>query len=89
LQEAVYTWSKYLDELPMNIYTQVGSLNAHRYTQFTSLLAALHFLPARANSSPKYPTQNRAGGVAEVVEHLSSKHEALSSNPSTTKKIHK
>jgi hypothetical protein len=27
-----------------------------------------------------------AGGVAEVVEHLSSKHEAFNSNPSTSKK---
>jgi hypothetical protein len=33
--------------------------------------------------SQKYPTQNRAGGV---VECLSSKCEALSSNPSTAKK---
>jgi hypothetical protein len=32
-------------------------------------------------------TQNRAGGVAEVVEQLpGKKNEALSSNPSTTKK---
>jgi hypothetical protein len=29
---------------------------------------------------------NRSGGVAQEVQHLSSKHEALSSNPSTTKK---
>jgi hypothetical protein len=27
-----------------------------------------------------------AGGVAQVIEHLPGKHEALSSNPSTTKK---
>jgi hypothetical protein len=27
--------------------------------------------------SPKYPTQKRAGGVAQVVECLHSKHEAL------------
>jgi hypothetical protein len=27
-----------------------------------------------------------AGGVAQVIEHLSSKHEALSSNPSTEKR---
>jgi hypothetical protein len=33
--------------------------------------------------SQKYPTQKRAGGVAQVVEHLPSKCEALSSNPST------
>jgi hypothetical protein len=32
----------------------------------------------------KYPTQKRAGGVAQVVEHLLSKREALNSNPSTT-----
>jgi hypothetical protein len=29
--------------------------------------------------SCKYPTQERAGGVAQVLEHLTSKHEALSS----------
>jgi hypothetical protein len=29
----------------------------------------------------KYPTQKRASGVAQVVECLPSKHEALSSNP--------
>jgi hypothetical protein len=34
----------------------------------------------------KNPIQNRAGGVAEVVKHLPSKCEALSSNSSTTKK---
>jgi hypothetical protein len=34
-----------------------------------------------------YTTQNRAGEVAQVVEHLPSKHEALSSNPSPGKKI--
>jgi hypothetical protein len=28
----------------------------------------------------------RTGGVAQAVQHLQSKHEALSSNPSTTKK---
>jgi hypothetical protein len=33
----------------------------------------------------KYTTRNRAGGVAEVVEHLPSKCEALNSNPSTAK----
>jgi hypothetical protein len=31
----------------------------------------------------KNSTQNRAGMVAEVVNNLPSKHEALSSNPST------
>jgi hypothetical protein len=31
------------------------------------------------------PTQNRAGGVAQVVECLLSKYEALNSNPSTAK----
>jgi hypothetical protein len=35
--------------------------------------------------SEKYPTQKRAGGVAQVVECLPSQHEALSSNPCTTK----
>jgi hypothetical protein len=36
--------------------------------------------------SQKYPTQNRAGGVAQVVQHLPSKYEALNLNPSTAKK---
>jgi hypothetical protein len=31
----------------------------------------------------KTPTQKRAGRVAQVVEHLPSKHEVLNSNPST------
>jgi hypothetical protein len=30
--------------------------------------------------SKKYPTQNRAGRVAQLVQHWPSKHEALSSN---------
>jgi hypothetical protein len=34
------------------------------------------------------PTEKRAGGVVQVVEHLPNKHKALSSNP-TTKKITK
>jgi hypothetical protein len=38
--------------------------------------------------SQKYPTQNRTGGVSQVVE-LPSKHEALSSSLSTTKKKRK
>jgi hypothetical protein len=46
--------------------------------------------PALGNSSQdlsqKYPTQKRAGRVAEVVECLPSKGEVLSSNSSTTKK---
>jgi hypothetical protein len=37
--------------------------------------------------SQKYPTQNRTGGVAQVVERLPSKCEALSSKCSTIKKI--
>jgi hypothetical protein len=32
-------------------------------------------------------TEARAGGEAQVVEYLPSKHEALSSNPGTTKKL--
>jgi hypothetical protein len=36
--------------------------------------------------SQKNPTQKRAGGVTQVVEHLPSKHKALSSNPSIAKK---
>jgi hypothetical protein len=39
--------------------------------------------------SQKYPTQKRAGRVAQVVESLPSKQEAPSSNPSTTKKQNK
>jgi hypothetical protein len=31
--------------------------------------------------------KNRAGGVAQVIDHLPSKHEALMSRPSTAKKI--
>jgi hypothetical protein len=34
---------------------------------------------------PKYPTQKRAGRVAQVVERLPSKREALSSNPKRKK----
>jgi hypothetical protein len=36
--------------------------------------------------SQNYPTQNNAGRVAQVVESLHSKCEALSLNPSTTKR---
>jgi hypothetical protein len=36
--------------------------------------------------SPKYPTLNITGGEVQVVEHLPSKREALSSNPNTAKK---
>jgi hypothetical protein len=36
--------------------------------------------------SQKYPIQTRAGGVAQIVEHLPCKNETLSSNPSTIKK---
>jgi hypothetical protein len=32
--------------------------------------------------SRKYPTQNRAGGVVQVAEHLFNKNEVLSSNSS-------
>jgi hypothetical protein len=47
--------------------------------------------PIQANSSrdpilEKRPTQNRAGGATQIVGHLSSKHEALNSNPNATKK---
>jgi hypothetical protein len=35
----------------------------------------------------KNSSQNRAGGEAQVIEHLPSKCEVLSSNTSTTKKI--
>jgi hypothetical protein len=34
----------------------------------------------------EYPTQKRTGKVVQVVRLLPSKHEALSSNPNTTKK---
>jgi hypothetical protein len=30
--------------------------------------------------------QRRPGGVTQVLQHLSTRHEALSSHPSTTKK---
>jgi hypothetical protein len=33
----------------------------------------------------KYPIKNRAGGVAQVLESLLCKHEALSSNPTIEK----
>jgi hypothetical protein len=36
--------------------------------------------------SQKYPIQNRTGEVAQVIKHLSSKHEALSSNTSNSAK---
>jgi hypothetical protein len=36
--------------------------------------------------SQKYPTQKRGSGVIQVVEHLPSKHEPLSSNSRTAKK---
>jgi hypothetical protein len=35
----------------------------------------------------KTPKTKKTGGVTQVAGHLSSKHEALSSNHSTTKKI--
>jgi hypothetical protein len=38
------------------------------------------------NLSQKYPAQKRAVRVAQVVKHLPSKHEALSSNSNTAKK---
>jgi hypothetical protein len=34
-----------------------------------------------ANSSQNIPHKNRAGGVAQVVEHLPSQHEAWSETP--------
>jgi hypothetical protein len=39
--------------------------------------------------SRKYPTQNRAGGVAQGVQHLPGNCETLNSNPSTAKKKNK
>jgi hypothetical protein len=45
--------------------------------------------PAQAKSetlSQKYPTEKKAGRVAQVVKYEPSKCEALSSNPNTTKK---
>jgi hypothetical protein len=38
--------------------------------------------------SSKCPIQTRAGGMAQVVEWLSSKYEIMSSNPSMAKKKH-
>jgi hypothetical protein len=40
----------------------------------------------RKTLSWKYPTQKRAGRVAQVIKHLPNKCKALSSNSSTTKK---
>jgi hypothetical protein len=40
---------------------------------------------AHKTLSQKNPTQNRIGGAAKLVEHLSSKSEALSSNTRPTK----
>jgi hypothetical protein len=34
----------------------------------------------------KYPTYKRSGGVTQVLEHLPSKPESLSSNPNVAKK---
>jgi hypothetical protein len=48
--------------------------------------------PGRAKSetlAQKYPTQKRAGKVAQVAEHLPIKCEAPNSNPSTTKEREK
>jgi hypothetical protein len=36
--------------------------------------------------SGKYPSQKRPAGVAQVIEYLPSKCEALISNPNTTQK---
>jgi hypothetical protein len=36
--------------------------------------------------SQKYPTQKRAGGIAQVIEYLISKCKALSSNSSAAKR---
>jgi hypothetical protein len=36
--------------------------------------------------SQKYPIPEKAGGAAQVIEHFLSKYEALSPNPSATKK---
>jgi hypothetical protein len=48
-----------------------------------------HSKPAQANSSPepilKSPSPKRAGKVAQMVEHLPSKVEALNSSPNTAK----
>jgi hypothetical protein len=38
------------------------------------------------NSRLPLKVKGRAGGVAQVLEHLPSKSEALNSNPSTTKR---
>jgi hypothetical protein len=40
-----------------------------------------HSLKPAWENSPQYPTQNRAGKVVQVVEHLPHKFEAWSSNP--------
>jgi hypothetical protein len=48
---------------------------------------SLRLAPAKIKTlSQKYPIQKRAGRVAQIVESLPIKHEALSSNPSAAKK---
>jgi hypothetical protein len=41
----------------------------------------------KRNIIRKITKQKRAGGIGQVVEHLSSDHEALNSNPSTAKNV--
>jgi hypothetical protein len=43
-------------------------------------------LSKKQNAIPKITRAKRPGGMAQVVKHLPSKHEALSSNPNTAKK---
>jgi hypothetical protein len=42
--------------------------------------------PGRANSRTLSPKQPEEKGVAQMIKHLPSKHEAQSLNPSTAKK---
>jgi hypothetical protein len=55
------------------------------FLNFTSN-APLNLLPSvKAHSCPLFTSLETDGGVAQVMECLPSKHEAVSSNPSTTK----
>jgi hypothetical protein len=72
----------------------------HKLKQFMTSKPALHkilkgilcteeeerYTHLRETKSHYKNSKKRAGGVIQVVEHLPSKHEVLSSNPNTTKK---
>jgi hypothetical protein len=79
------TYSKYQDIVslgtgssPVILPTQEAEIRSV-YRDLTPALGNFNTLPQ------KYPTQKRITRVAKVVESFPSKHEALSSNPSTEK----